>query len=103
MSVCSQMWIEHFKQPNKTVSDLTNHLKRLELWVLAYQKVCADETGAYMARSDVTRAALDDLLALRNAVLDSRFRWGARLEFFIKSPKDKTDYESLSKRRLGSL
>ncbi|KAE8723221.1 hypothetical protein F3Y22_tig00012523pilonHSYRG00032 [Hibiscus syriacus] len=62
LSVCSQMWIENFREPD--------------------------------------RSALDDLLALGNAVLDNRFKWGSRLEFFIKSPKDKTDYESLSKRKI---
>ncbi|KAL2521172.1 Intron maturase [Forsythia ovata] len=103
VAVCSQMWIENFQEPNKTVTNLTNYLRRLELWVLAYQKVCADETGAYMPRSAITRSALEDLLALRNAVLDDRFKWGARLQFFIRSPKDKTDYESLSKRKIRAI
>ncbi|GFP92836.1 uncharacterized mitochondrial protein ymf11 [Phtheirospermum japonicum] len=103
VAVCSQMWIENFREPDKTVSNLTNYLRRFELWVLAYQKVCADETGAYMPRSSITRPALDDLLALRNAVLDSRFKWGSRLEFFIRSPKDKTEYESLSKRKIRAI
>ncbi|KAL9158645.1 hypothetical protein ABFS82_08G083000 [Erythranthe guttata] len=103
VAVSSQMWIENFREPDKTVTNLSNYLRRFELWVLAYQKVCADETGAYMPRSSITRSALEDLLALRNAVLDSRFKWGARLEFFIRSPKDKTDYESLSKRKIRAI
>ncbi|XP_073288988.1 nuclear intron maturase 2, mitochondrial-like [Primulina huaijiensis] len=103
IAVCSHLWIENFREPEKTVNNLTNYLRRFELWVLAYQKVCADEMGAYMPRSSVTRSALEDLLALRNAVLDSRFKWGARLEFFIKSPKDKTEYESLSKRKIKAI
>ncbi|EPS73440.1 hypothetical protein M569_01312, partial [Genlisea aurea] len=103
VSVCSQMWIENFRDPNRTVNNLTNYLRRFELWVLAYQKVSADETGAYVPRSSITRSAMEDLLALRNAVLDCRFKWGARLEFYIKSPKDKTDYESLSKRKIRAI
>ncbi|XP_076950302.1 nuclear intron maturase 2, mitochondrial-like [Bidens hawaiensis] len=103
VSVCSELWIESFRNPNQTVTNLTNYLRRFELWVLAYQKVCADELGAYMPKSSVQRSALEDLLALRNAVLDNRFRWGARLEFFIKSPKDKTEYESLSKRKIRAI
>ncbi|GMN51884.1 hypothetical protein TIFTF001_021032 [Ficus carica] len=103
VSVCSRMWIENFREPDRIVSNLTSYLRRFELWVLAYQKVCADDTGAYLPRSSIQRPALDDLLALRNAVLDDRFRWGARLEFFIKSPRDKTDYESLSKRKIKAL
>ncbi|KAJ4838193.1 Nuclear intron maturase 2, mitochondrial [Turnera subulata] len=103
VSVCCQMWIENFRQPDRTVNNLSSYLRRFELWVLAYQKVCADEMGAYMPRSAIQRSALEDLLALRNAVLDDRFKWGARLKFFIKSPKDKTEYESLSKRKIRAL
>ncbi|XP_057978522.1 nuclear intron maturase 2, mitochondrial isoform X2 [Malania oleifera] len=103
VSVCSQMWIENYREPDKTVTNLTTYLRRFELWVLAYQKASADETGSYMPRSAIQRSALEDLLALRNAVLDSRFKWGARLEFFIRSPRDKTDYESLSKRKIKAI
>ncbi|GMY29833.1 nuclear intron maturase 2, mitochondrial [Fagus crenata] len=103
VSVCSQMWIENFREPDKIVTNLASYLRRFELWVLAYQKVSADETGAYMPRSSIERSALEDLLALRNAVLDSRFKWGARLDFFVKSPKDKTDYGSLSKRKIKAI
>ncbi|XP_007039600.2 PREDICTED: uncharacterized mitochondrial protein ymf11 [Theobroma cacao] len=103
VSVCSQMWIENFREPDRIITNLASYLRRFELWVLAYQKVCADEIGSYMPRSSITRSALEDLLALRNAVLDNRFKWGARLEFFIKSPKDKTDYESLSKRKIKAI
>ncbi|KAJ7942745.1 Intron maturase, type II family protein [Quillaja saponaria] len=103
VSVCSQMWIENFREPDRVVTNLTSYLRRFELWVLAYQKVCADDMGAYMPRSSIQRSALEDLLSLRNAVLDSRFKWGARLEFYIKSPKDKTDYQSLSKRKIRAI
>ncbi|OWM83128.1 nuclear intron maturase 2, mitochondrial [Punica granatum] len=103
VSVCSQMWIENFREPDRIVSNLSSYLRRFELWVLAYQKVCIDETGSYMPKSSIQRPALEDLLALRNAVLDNRFKWGARLDFFIKSPKDKTDYQALSKRKIKAL
>lgn len=103
VSVCSQMWIENFREPDRIVTNLTSYIRRFELWVLAYQKVYADETGTYMPRSAIQKSALDDLLALRNAVLDDRFKWGARLQFFIKSPRDKTDYESLSKRKIKAI
>ncbi|OMO77157.1 reverse transcriptase [Corchorus capsularis] len=103
VSVCSQMWIENFREPDRIITNVSSYLRRFELWVLAYQKVCADEIGSYVPRSSITRSALEDLLALRNAVLDNRFKWGARLEFFIKSPKDKTDYASLSKRKIKAI
>ncbi|XVE57509.1 hypothetical protein DITRI_Ditri04bG0096300 [Diplodiscus trichospermus] len=79
VSVCSQMWIENFREPDRIGTNLTSYLRRFELWVLAYQKVCADEIGSSVSRSSITRSALEDLLALRNAVLDNRFKWGARL------------------------
>ncbi|KAL5558470.1 hypothetical protein UlMin_034681 [Ulmus minor] len=103
ISVCSRMWIENFREPDRIVTNLTSNLRRFELWVLAYQKVCADEMGAYMPRSAIQRPALEDLLALRNSVLDDKFKWGARLEFYIKSPRDKTEYQSLSKRKIKAL
>lgn len=103
VAVCTQMWIENFRNPERTATNLADYLRRFELWVLAYQKVSADDTGSYMPRSSITRSALEDLLALRNAVLDNRFKWGARLEFFIKSPRDKTEYESLSKRKIKTI
>lgn len=103
VSIISQIWIENFREPNRTVTNLTGYLRRFELWVLAYQKVCADDMGAYMPRSAIQRSALEDLLALRNAVLDGRFKWGERLKFFIKSPRDKIEYESLSKRKIRAI
>ncbi|XP_057537843.1 nuclear intron maturase 2, mitochondrial isoform X2 [Amaranthus tricolor] len=103
VALCSQMWIENFREPEKSVNNLTTFLRKFELWVLAYQKVYADETGSYLPRHSIQRSALDDLLALRNAVLDDRFKWGARLNFYIKSPRDKTDYESLSKRKIKTI
>ncbi|KAM7278871.1 hypothetical protein ACFE04_006005 [Oxalis oulophora] len=103
VSICSQMWTENFREPDKTITNLTSYLRRFELWVLAYQKVAADDMGAYMPKSNIQRSALEDLLALRNAVLDDRFKWGARLDFFIKSPKDKMDYSSLSKRKIKAI
>ncbi|XP_061350507.1 nuclear intron maturase 2, mitochondrial [Gastrolobium bilobum] len=103
VSLCCQMWIDNFRHPDRVVTNLTSFLRRFELWVLAYQKVCTDDTGAYTPRNTIQRSQLDDLLALRNAVLDGRFKWGARLKFFIKSPKDKTDYESLSKRKIKAI
>ncbi|XP_047342013.1 nuclear intron maturase 2, mitochondrial [Impatiens glandulifera] len=103
VAVCSQMWLDNFREPNKTEANLTQYLRRFELWVLSYQKVYADDIGAYLPRSGIQRSALEDLLALRNAVLDGKFKWGARLDFYIKSPRDKTEYESLSKRKIKAV
>ncbi|KAL0905041.1 hypothetical protein M5K25_027212 [Dendrobium thyrsiflorum] len=103
IATLSSLWISSFRNPSSTITSLSDHLTRPELWILSYQKVYADETGSYLPKSSISHTALDDLLALRNAVLDGRFRWGARLEFFIRSPRDKTDLSSLSKRKIRAL
>ncbi|KAK7246134.1 hypothetical protein RIF29_40993 [Crotalaria pallida] len=103
VSLCCHMWIDNFRHPDRVLTNLASFLRRFELWVLAYQKVSTDETGAYTPRSSIQRSQLEDLLALRNAVLDGKFKWGARLKFFIKSPKDKLDYDSLSKRKIKAI
>ncbi|KAF7126510.1 hypothetical protein RHSIM_Rhsim11G0009600 [Rhododendron simsii] len=64
------MWIKNFCEPDKMMTNLTNYLRQFELWVLGYQKVCTDEMGAYMPRNAIQRSALEDLLALKNAVQD---------------------------------
>ncbi|KAK8963737.1 hypothetical protein KSP40_PGU007592 [Platanthera guangdongensis] len=103
ISTLSSLWISSFRDPSSTITSLSDHLIRPELWILSYQKVYADETGSYLPKSSILRPALEDLLALRNAVLDGRFRWGARLDFFIRSPRDKADLTSLSKRKIRAL
>ncbi|KAK9691573.1 hypothetical protein RND81_09G205500 [Saponaria officinalis] len=103
VAVCSRMWVDNFREPDKTVTNLTSYLRRFELWVLAYQKVYADEVGSYLPRNSIQRSALEDLLTLRNAVLDDRFKWGARLNFYIKSPRDRVEYDSLSKRKIKTI
>ncbi|XP_019419960.1 PREDICTED: uncharacterized protein LOC109330277 [Lupinus angustifolius] len=103
VSLCCHMWIDNFRHPDRVLTNLSSFLRRFELWVLAFQKVSTDETGAYTPRSAIQRSQLEDLLALRNAVLDGKFKWGARLKFFIKSPKDKIDYDSLSKRKIKAV
>ncbi|KAF5179268.1 Nuclear intron maturase 2 protein, partial [Thalictrum thalictroides] len=65
VAVCSTMWIENFREPDKTVNNLSEYLRRFELWVLAYQKVASDEIGTFMPRSAIQKSALEDLLALR--------------------------------------
>lgn len=104
VSLLSSHWISSFRSPETTAaSSLSPLLRSLPLWILAYQKVAADDTGSYVPKHSIPNSALEDLLCLRNAVLDGRFRFGSRLEFFIRSPRDKTDLESLSKRKIKAL
>ena len=103
ISICSSLWIDSFRDPGRTVTDLSSYLQRLELWVIAYQKVAADDTGAYVPKSSIPHRALEGLLSLRNSVLDGKFKWGSRLEFYVRSPRDKTDLDALSKRKIRIL
>ncbi|GLJ38906.1 hypothetical protein SUGI_0793090 [Cryptomeria japonica] len=68
------------------------------------QKVYADETGMPCAKNAIHWNALENLLSLRNAVLESKFMWDSRTDFYIRSPKDKTRLEQqLSKTKLRQL
>lgn len=103
IQVCSNMWVQGFKHPTKMMTNVTGFLKRFELWVIAYQKVCADETGEIPPRNAIRKVVLEDLLALRNAVLQSEFKWGSRSEPYIRSPKEKFRTKPLSKAKLKLL
>ncbi|GLJ33111.1 hypothetical protein SUGI_0666360 [Cryptomeria japonica] len=101
--VCTGLWINSFRDNHKVVNSLSGYLKRFEIWIMAYQKVYADETGSLTHRNEIEKGVLEDLLALRNAVMESRFKWGQRLEFYIRSPKDKAPAGPLSKTKLKFL
>lgn len=102
-NICTNLWINSFRDRVKVVNNLSGYLKRLELWVMAYQKVYADEIGTFTYRNEIEKKVLEDLLALRNAVLDSKFKWDQRLEFYIRSPKDRDPGIPLSKTKIKSL
>ncbi|KAJ0970756.1 hypothetical protein J5N97_018715 [Dioscorea zingiberensis] len=103
ISTLSNLWITSFRSPASPPPPLSPLLSRPELWLLAYQKAAADATGSYQTRSSIPRPTLDALLSLRNAVLDGRFRWGGRLNLLLRSPADKTDPSTLSKRKIRHL
>jgi hypothetical protein len=65
---------------------LAPFLSCLKLWVLAYQKVYADETSSYMPRSAIPASMLASLISLCKAILDDRFCFSKCLTAFIQSP-----------------
>uniref|UniRef100_A0A0E0E9S9 Domain X domain-containing protein n=1 Tax=Oryza meridionalis TaxID=40149 RepID=A0A0E0E9S9_9ORYZ len=108
VAITASLWVSSFRaQPAAAAPpppSLSPFLSRLELWVLAYQKAYADETGSYLPRSSIPASTLSSLLALRNAVLDARFRFGNRLTPFLRSPRAAAqDPATLSKRKLRAL
>lgn len=113
VAITASLWVSSFRAAASTSSSctptppqpLTPFLSRLELWVLAYQKAYADETGSYLPRSSIPASTLASLLTLRNAVLDGRFRFGNRLTPILQSPRaaNAPDPATLSKRKLRAL
>ncbi|KAH9293322.1 hypothetical protein KI387_041473, partial [Taxus chinensis] len=103
VNVCASLWINSFRDNQKVVNSLSGYLKRFEIWIMAYQKVYADETGSLTHRNEIEKSVMEELLSLRNAVMESRFKWGQRLEFYIRSPKDKLSTAPLSKTKLKYL
>ncbi|KAJ3681766.1 hypothetical protein LUZ60_014339 [Juncus effusus] len=101
ISLCTSLWVSSFSSPSPP--SVSPYLSRLELWLLAYQKAYADDTGSYLPRGSIPASAIHSLLSLRNAVIDGRFKWGNRLTPFVRSPRDKTDPSTLSKRKLKLL
>ncbi|WVZ57700.1 hypothetical protein U9M48_008053 [Paspalum notatum var. saurae] len=114
VAITASLWVSSFRAAAASDSasstpappqSLSPFLSRLELWVLAYQKAYADETGSYLPRSSIPASTLASLLTLRNAVLDARFRFGNRLTPFLQSPRaaNAPDPATLSKRKLRAL
>lgn len=113
VAITASLWVSSFRAAASTSGSwtptppqpLTPFLSRLELWVLAYQKAYADETGSYLPRSSIPASTLASLLTLRNAVLDGRFRFGNRLTPILQSPRaaNAPDPATLSKRKLRAL
>ena len=76
VAITASLWVSSFRAAASTSGSctptppqpLTPFLSRLELWVLAYQKAYADETGSYLPRSSIPASTLASLLTLRNAI-----------------------------------
>ncbi|KAF8410972.1 hypothetical protein HHK36_003510 [Tetracentron sinense] len=103
IQICSDLWVRTFSNPNKPFSNLTGFLKKFDLWVLAYQRSCAHETGSFPPRNAIHFHVLNNLLSLRDAVLNGQFIWGRKTHLFIRSPTDKPLTKLISKRKLQSI
>ncbi|KMZ73859.1 Group II intron-encoded protein LtrA [Zostera marina] len=73
-SVISALWIHCFnpKTLKTPIPNLTGYLKKLDLWILAYQRSTADLTGAFPSPSAIPHSRL---LSLRDTVLSGSFLW----------------------------
>ncbi|XP_057949026.1 nuclear intron maturase 1, mitochondrial [Malania oleifera] len=104
IQVCSDIWVRTFSDPTrKPFPNLTGFLSKFDLWVLAYQRSCAHETGSFPPRSAIHSNVLRDLLALRNAVVRGQFEWNKKTHPYIRSPNDKGLPQLISKRKLQAM
>ncbi|XP_077251004.1 intron maturase, type II family protein [Tasmannia lanceolata] len=106
IQVCSDLWVKAFSAPQSPkphFSNLTGFLKKFDLWVLAYQRSCAHETGSFPPKNAIQLPVLQNLLSLQNAVLDGQFIWGMKTHLFVRSPNDRPITKLISKRKLQSI
>ncbi|KAL2473755.1 Intron maturase [Forsythia ovata] len=100
--ILSNLWVKTFTQSHKPFNNLTGFLSKFDLWVLAYQRTCANVTGSFPHKNSIYINTLSDLLSLKNAVVHNHFQWNSKTQQFIRSPNDKP-INFLSKRKLNSV
>ncbi|KAL0534908.1 hypothetical protein IC582_029207 [Cucumis melo] len=104
IEICSSIWVKAFASlPNSSFSDLSYFLSKFDLWVLAYQRSCADLAGSFPPRHAIHSHVLRDLLSLRNAVINGKFSWNRKANQLIRSPNDKSRAHLISKRKLRAM
>ncbi|KAF5475145.1 hypothetical protein F2P56_006984 [Juglans regia] len=104
IQICSSLWVKTFSSPpDITFPNLTGFLSKLDLWVLAYQRSCAQVTGTFPPRNAIHSHVLSDLLSLRNAVVHGQFFWNKKTQQYIRSPNDKPLTRVISKRKLQAI
>ncbi|KAK9267159.1 hypothetical protein L1049_009579 [Liquidambar formosana] len=104
IQVCSDLWVKTFSDPaHKPFPNLSGFLSKFDLWVLAYQRTCAHETGSFPPRNAIHSHTLHHLLSLRNAVLHGQFAWNKKIHPYIRSPNDTPLTKLISKRKLQSI
>ncbi|CAI9760094.1 unnamed protein product [Fraxinus pennsylvanica] len=100
--ILSDLWVKTFTQSYKPFNNLSGFLSKFDLWVLAYQRTCANVTGTFPHKNSIYINTLSDLLSLKNAVVRNHFQWNSKTQQFIRSPNDKP-INLLSKRKLNSV
>ncbi|EEF42669.1 RNA binding protein, putative [Ricinus communis] len=104
IEICTSLWVKSFSSPpNTTFPNLTGFLSKLDLWVLAYQRSCAQVTGTFPPRNALHSQTLHSLLSLQNAVVHNRFKWNDKTRQIIRSPNDKPFTKLVSKTKLKAM
>ncbi|KAJ7968935.1 Intron maturase, type II family protein [Quillaja saponaria] len=104
IEICTSLWVKTFSSPPQTTfPNLTGFLSKFDLWVLAYQRSCAQVTGTFPPRNAIHFHVLRDLLSLRNAVIHGQFAWNRKTEQFIRSPNDKPLTKLISKSKVKAI
>ncbi|KAI4295430.1 hypothetical protein L6164_035489 [Bauhinia variegata] len=104
IEICTSLWVKTFSSPPQaSFPNLTGFLSKFDLWVLAYQRSCAEVTGTFPPRNAIHTHVLRDLLSLRNAVIRGQFSWNKKTQQYIRSPNDKPLKKPISKRKLQAI
>ncbi|XP_047327115.1 nuclear intron maturase 1, mitochondrial [Impatiens glandulifera] len=103
IQVISDLWVRSFSdKTHKPFTNLTGFLSKLDLWVIAYQRSCADITGSYPSRAAIQSNVLQDLVSLRQAVIKNQFLWNEKTHLHIRAPNDIPSTKLISKRKFRS-
>ncbi|XP_020587835.1 uncharacterized protein LOC110029749 [Phalaenopsis equestris] len=105
IQVCSDLWVRSFSRSHlqPSFTNLTGFLKKFDLWILAYQRSCAHQTGSFPPKNAIHVSELRSLLALSRSVLSGRHPWGAATHLILRSPNDPPSTHRISKRKFLAL
>ncbi|KAL0903930.1 hypothetical protein M5K25_025993 [Dendrobium thyrsiflorum] len=105
IQVCSDIWVRSFSRSHLHPSfpNLTGFLKKFDLWILAYQRSCAHQTGSFPPKNAIHISELRSLLALSRSALSGRHPWGATTHLILRSPNDPPSIHRIAKRKFLAL
>ncbi|KAI4304479.1 hypothetical protein MLD38_039981 [Melastoma candidum] len=104
IDIVSSLWVKSFSSPaDMAFPNLSGFLAKFDLWVLAYQRTCAEVTGTFPPRNTIQAHTLRSLLSLRDAVTHSQFKWNDRLQQVIRSPYDKAGGKPISRTKMKAI
>ena len=83
-----QLWISSRGKRDRSYPDLSGFLKNLDIWIIAYAKLCANP-GSMTAGPDkqtIDGTSIKKIATLKDAVLNGSFEWGGTKRVYIPKP-----------------
>ncbi|KAL5731786.1 Nuclear intron maturase 1 [Ranunculus cassubicifolius] len=103
IQIISDLWYKTYSNSTTNpIPNLTGFLKKFDLWVLAYQRSCAEVTGSFPPHNAIHLNVLKDLVTLQSVVLHGNYVWGMKTEGILRSPNEKP-LKLMSKRKVQEL